>query len=160
MALMKCSECGGMVSDKATACPHCGAPVVIQNGNICLINGVEHDLTRILELSRQGHVGAPRGEAWQILVGGHILDKNDDEDFYELWDIICKTGKIPPIFNDGDGVTTAPSAPTPTPKCPVCGSTKLTKQGIAGRAVGTFLFGGFSPEGKAQWICQSCGYKF
>ena len=25
--LLKCSECGGKVSDKAAACPHCGAPV-------------------------------------------------------------------------------------------------------------------------------------
>jgi len=24
--LVKCYECGGQVSDKATACPHCGAP--------------------------------------------------------------------------------------------------------------------------------------
>ncbi|MFR4280969.1 MAG: zinc ribbon domain-containing protein [Bacteroides uniformis] len=29
MALMKCSECGNMVSDKAASCPKCGAPVVI-----------------------------------------------------------------------------------------------------------------------------------
>lgn len=27
MALIKCDECGQMVSDKATACPHCGCPV-------------------------------------------------------------------------------------------------------------------------------------
>ena len=27
MALIKCSECGQMVSDKAEACPHCGCPV-------------------------------------------------------------------------------------------------------------------------------------
>jgi hypothetical protein len=27
MALMVCEECGGTVSDKATACPNCGAPV-------------------------------------------------------------------------------------------------------------------------------------
>lgn len=27
MALIKCKECGGMVSDKATVCPHCGAPL-------------------------------------------------------------------------------------------------------------------------------------
>lgn len=26
MALIKCKECGGMVSDKATTCPHCGCP--------------------------------------------------------------------------------------------------------------------------------------
>jgi RNA polymerase subunit RPABC4/transcription elongation factor Spt4 len=28
MALKKCSECGGEVSDKATECPHCGNPIV------------------------------------------------------------------------------------------------------------------------------------
>jgi uncharacterized membrane protein YvbJ len=27
MALIKCSECGGHVSDKAASCPHCGAPI-------------------------------------------------------------------------------------------------------------------------------------
>lgn len=26
MAMMKCSECNGDVSDKAAVCPHCGAP--------------------------------------------------------------------------------------------------------------------------------------
>ena len=29
MALMKCGECRKEVSDKASACPHCGAPVVV-----------------------------------------------------------------------------------------------------------------------------------
>ena len=27
MALIKCPECGREISDKATTCPHCGAPV-------------------------------------------------------------------------------------------------------------------------------------
>lgn len=27
MAIISCSECGGQVSDKAAACPHCGAPI-------------------------------------------------------------------------------------------------------------------------------------
>ncbi len=27
MALMQCTECNGIVSDVASACPHCGAPV-------------------------------------------------------------------------------------------------------------------------------------
>ena len=31
MALIKCSECGKEVSDKASACPNCGAPVEIEN---------------------------------------------------------------------------------------------------------------------------------
>ncbi len=29
MALIKCTECGNMVSDKADRCPHCGCPVPI-----------------------------------------------------------------------------------------------------------------------------------
>ena len=32
MALIKCSECGKEVSDKAKKCPHCGASNKIQNG--------------------------------------------------------------------------------------------------------------------------------
>ena len=31
MALIKCNNCGGMVSDKAKACPHCGTPVAANN---------------------------------------------------------------------------------------------------------------------------------
>lgn len=31
MALIKCEECGQMVSDKAAACPHCGCPVTVNN---------------------------------------------------------------------------------------------------------------------------------
>ena len=27
MALIECTECGKMISDKASACPHCGCPV-------------------------------------------------------------------------------------------------------------------------------------
>ena len=32
MSLIKCSECGNSVSDKASACPHCGCP--LQKSNI------------------------------------------------------------------------------------------------------------------------------
>lgn len=28
MALIKCTECGGTVSDSASVCPHCGAPII------------------------------------------------------------------------------------------------------------------------------------
>lgn len=36
MALIKCSECGCEVSDKAVACPNCGCPIeeIISNLNI------------------------------------------------------------------------------------------------------------------------------
>ena len=31
MALIKCSECGKEISDKASACPHCGCPVMVDS---------------------------------------------------------------------------------------------------------------------------------
>ena len=31
MALIKCSECGHMISDRAKACPKCGAPINASN---------------------------------------------------------------------------------------------------------------------------------
>lgn len=34
MALIKCTECGNMVSDKADRCPHCGCPISIILGEI------------------------------------------------------------------------------------------------------------------------------
>lgn len=34
MALIKCEECGQMVSDKAAACPHCGCPMQSQNESV------------------------------------------------------------------------------------------------------------------------------
>ena len=27
MSMIKCTECGKEISDKATACPHCGCPM-------------------------------------------------------------------------------------------------------------------------------------
>ena len=30
MALIKCSECSASVSDKASSCPHCGAPIAAE----------------------------------------------------------------------------------------------------------------------------------
>ena len=30
MALIKCNECGHMISDKATKCPKCGCPTKVE----------------------------------------------------------------------------------------------------------------------------------
>lgn len=32
MAIIKCAECGKDISNKASSCPNCGAPVAVQNG--------------------------------------------------------------------------------------------------------------------------------
>ena len=45
MALIKCSECGGTVSDKAEKCPHCGCPVS------CIIQNLQEDDENIVKTS-------------------------------------------------------------------------------------------------------------
>lgn len=45
-----------------------------------------------------------------------------------------------------------------TPRCPTCGSTSVTRQGIVGRAVTSAIIGGFAPESRAQFRCNKCGY--
>lgn len=47
MALIKCPECGKEISDKATACIHCGYPIASVNDNADVeVNGITEVLTR------------------------------------------------------------------------------------------------------------------
>ena len=46
------------------------------------------------------------------------------------------------------------------PRCPTCGSTKLTKQSVVSRGISGFLFGRHSVEGRAQFLCNNCGYQW
>ena len=40
MALTKCDECGGQLSDRAVSCPHCGAPVQRRGRRVAALLGV------------------------------------------------------------------------------------------------------------------------
>ena len=42
MALIKCPECGKEISDKSSACIHCGAPLEDMNGTQVIIRANEH----------------------------------------------------------------------------------------------------------------------
>lgn len=55
MALINCSECGKQVSDKAVACPNCGAPISVEphcpecgSTDISRISGLEKGLSAYL----------------------------------------------------------------------------------------------------------------
>ena len=71
MALMICPECGGQVSDKAHACPHCGYPIeeLMKKGpeipEVCLYEykGETYDVTDIVRTLLAGD----RGEAGALL---------------------------------------------------------------------------------------------
>ena len=53
MALIKCPECGGQVSDKAPACIHCGCPLPSNTASkkfYVNINGRSYDMTELKEM--------------------------------------------------------------------------------------------------------------
>lgn len=46
------------------------------------------------------------------------------------------------------------------PKCPTCGSTKLSKVPTASKAGSVFLFGLLSQKIKKTWHCDNCKYEW
>ena len=75
MALMNCPECGGQVSDKAHACPHCGYPIqdLGKKGpelpEVCLYEykGKTYDVTDIVRAILSGDRGEAAGTLWELL---------------------------------------------------------------------------------------------
>lgn len=155
MSVIKCAECGGNVSTYADICPHCGFPTSKTKNcsTSCSILGQAYDMSEVLDIARQGNT--PRNRVFgcrtiQSITGMEIWDAKG------LWDIIVSQDAIPASFTI---LKKEHSVPQPNiPKCPTCGSTKLTKQGAASRGLSGFFFGRHSVEGRAQWICQDCGY--
>ena len=48
----------------------------------------------------------------------------------------------------------------PIPKCPTCGSEKLSKVSTLSKAGSVFMFGLLSQKVKKTWHCDNCGYEW
>lgn len=158
MALIKCPECGGQVSDKASSCPHCGYPMSENTVNttavndyaahLCTINGVQVDLTDVVE-----QLLAPTPELikgisiFRSITGCGVASAKD------FCQQVMKTKSLPISINISDAKINIF-----TPKCPTCGSTSITKITSGTRLVDRLAFGALSPESKAQYRCNACGY--
>ena len=64
MALIKCSECGKEISDRAITCPNCGCPNVAKNH--CIINGTDVDCSFIFDKSRPRNKSINYGGKYQL----------------------------------------------------------------------------------------------
>lgn len=96
MALIKCSECGNQISDKASVCIHCGCPITSKSNNSykysCKVDGKVIDLT-YLEKSISG------------------LSLTDKEDLYKqcrwIFEDWIHPGANKPSFNSDDNIQIA-----------------------------------------------------
>lgn len=179
MALIKCPECGGNVSDKAYSCIHCGYPISnlsannkvndeIYENTECIIEGKKYNLVSVLESIRKNDDNT----AEQILKS--TIPNLTFRDQCNLVIIMRSTDKIPKEFNSQIGKETVskllnqmminekreklrkkginPDAPA---ACPKCGSTQFSTL-----QRGHSLIFGWLGSGEPQNVCQKCGYKW
>lgn len=146
MALIKCPECGKEISDKAKCCIHCGYPLDEISSN----------------------------EYKDISTRECLTEKEDTHNFSQKinssFDKINYTQKQPETLRDlvqkrdsetkNIEIVESQPIPKPTPKCPTCGSTDISKISATSKAVSVGLFGIFSPKIRKQFHCNSCKYEW
>lgn len=154
MSLIKCPECDKEISDKAKSCPHCGFPINIEENYICKINGIDINLEFILETAKNDDKISMEERAY-ILNKIKKLTNLQYPD--KLYCKIVAENKIPKEFNDKTIII-----PTKQhiPKCPMCGSTNISKISATSKALGAIGFGLLSKTAKSQFKCKNCGYKW
>ena len=152
MALIKCSECGKEISDKAITCPNCGCPNVAKNH--CIINGTDVDCSFVfndydLELRQM-----------QMMEYTNLDSKIANEIVSE-W---SAKGEIPPVFNGKESTweeemrELSRLQSEDTPKCPTCGSLSVQKIGGVERAASVGFWGLFSNKINKTYKCKNCGH--
>ena len=174
MALIKCPECNGQVSDRASVCIHCGYPLHKESKYICHINNQEYDIEDIknkydnLEFNLKW-IDLPKycNERYnQYKNRSYPVRYNKDADLFineiqhiihlepgiiEKFIIECINHKFNNFnFNIAD-YTNDPNQL----RCPKCGSTAITTE-----ERGYSLWIGWYGANEKKNLCQSCGYKW
>lgn len=155
MALIKCSECGKEISDKAKTCPNCGCP--------------SENMNEIHYEKFASYVCDNCGEGLYIpdtdIRDEYFCPKCNSPVWYLISDVVdSNTGKKINTFFDESrnvGYNALKSNYKATPKCPICQSTNLSKISTLKKATKIGLFGifGAGDVGKT-YKCNNCGSKF
>ncbi len=155
MALIKCPECGKEISDKSSACIHCGFPLqTVKKEIICQIDTYRYDLAPIQKLIDNG-VNDIKTISDAILETIGIQESlHFRSDFRQkLAEKIIQDKMIPTFF---DSQTLRLSTENQNIlRCPKCGSTAITTG-----ARGFSALTGFLGSGKTVNRCGRCGYSW
>lgn len=166
MALIKCSECGKEISDKARECPNCGCPIEheIESGNIYFhwVGRKGDSIRKTSVLIDDNEIGilccgdyldysVKSGERKITLVQGKrnlleetvFISRKNPEEFFAFKESI---GFSHPVLKKIDAMEIKKweGPKKHVPKCPTCGSEKIKKN----------LFSG------PMFSCKNCGYKW
>lgn len=182
MALINCPECNGRASTQAKTCPHCGYPInsdvatLDQHKHLQTLEVLEPEYTNRVLATIQAPTNADAKYFYNLLSKKKIVVFDDfygEPDLYyckedgTIWvtdATTCPYARLRKINSSTASATIedvfkkAEETTMSTPKCPTCGSTNVVKHGIGSRMIDGFVFGHLSVEGRAQWMCKSCGH--
>ena len=147
MALINCPECNKEISNKSKVCVYCGYP--INNQSTCLINGIEYDISFLLDENIEYMDKLVR---FVQLTDCYFGDSSDEIDK------IIKNKTIPQSLNIKSNKQFKEEQNQI--KCITCGSTNIKKISATSKVVGATMFGLFSKTARSQFKCESCGYKW
>lgn len=179
MALIVCPECGKEISDKSSACIHCGFPLktnVVQSLIVKKFNKgkARKGFNRWLFEINTSEYPDLKGNR---LSEGHFVDFLDSENnilgtfkvdtYAEISfiislgfddvndDVVLKTTALDLRIEQKD--FTRNNLPN-TVKCPTCGSSDVERVSTATKAKDVFFFGLFGNKHNKQFKCNRCDY--
>lgn len=162
MSIIKCIECGNLISDKSEFCIQCGCPTkysLMNNNNnkVCKINNKVYDFSDIYDQMLEACENERPGYFCRIINEKTNLGLKSANKLYEIFE---KSKSLPNEFY-GEIHISKSKQNLNLPKCPYCNSTNIKKISTASKAGSAALFGIFA-MGKInkQWHCNHCGSDF
>lgn len=175
MALIKCPECGGQVSDKAPTCVHCGFPLQTKDSKIIWNNidvtDVEKFYTNLSKQNKKSFIYVCEYFEDDSKPGIDPTKRNleypGQQEKFKIANKFVKDFSRQNNMNRHDAgifilnyLRSKNYVPQPSPasqnvvRCPKCGSTSVTTE-----EQGYGLFGWIGASGRKN-LCQKCGYKW
>lgn len=177
MALIKCPECNGQVSDRASVCIHCGYPLQEKNQKIIWNNidvtDVENFYIGLSKQNKKAFVYFCEYYEDSSKAGADPSKRNieypDQQEKYKIANKFIKefsrnnsisrheAGKLilDYLRSKNYASTPRPSTPTNQLRCPKCGSTAIVTM-----ARGYSGWTGWFGSGDPMNVCQQCGKKW
>lgn len=142
MALIKCSECGKEISDKANSCPNCGCPAkgFDKDENIYSFRGIDYDITQVNALI-SGNELIKAIKAFREITGADLKAAKETVDAIRDG----KTYSSQPLASQQNTVQKHET------RCPNCGSANVRKN--------YNLLTGLLTN-KFDKVCVDCKHKF
>ncbi len=167
--LIRCPECGEKISDKCVYCVHCGYPyrelseVKSQKVNICIIDGIEFDLTKPYVMTmrfKKNQIGKVTDIIKEIVAITSIRNASD------LYTEMFNSEKVPRRWMDvAPQKESTPAVVVQQPQvgvvtCPYCHSTNVKRIGRFGKEASIYFKGIASAKMAKQWHCNNCNSNF